>query len=117
MVANVCTALMNMSMLRINQLQPSIQMEEISELGLKILGLIVFEETLYHILEDLREERKHHVVDEIKYLIMKELVRPCQNIETKSSSGLMFDSDKMNEYSFIITAKGLTILEKQIKKT
>jgi hypothetical protein len=92
-------------------------MEEISELGIKVLGLIIFEETLMHILEDLRKEKKHHVIDEIKYLIMKELVRPCTNIETKSRSGLMFDSDMMNEYSFIITAKGLELLEKQMKKS
>ncbi|MDP2175397.1 MAG: hypothetical protein Q8K70_05745 [Bacteroidota bacterium] len=91
-------------------------MDEISELGVKVLGLIIFEETLNHILEDLRNEKKQHVIDEIKYLIMKELIRPCANIETKSKSGLMFDSDMMNEYSFIITAKGLSFLEKHIKK-
>jgi hypothetical protein len=91
-------------------------MEEISELGIKVLELIIFEEPLNHILEDLRNERKHHVIDEIKFLIMKELVRPCQNIATKSNSGLLFDSDKMDEYSFIITAKGLSILENRIKK-
>jgi hypothetical protein len=91
-------------------------MEELSELGEKIIRLLIFEESFVHLVEELRDTSKHHVADELKYLIVKDFIKPCMNVETGQLSSVLFDSDKLDEYTFRLTTKGLNYLEKHLKK-
>jgi hypothetical protein len=38
------------------------------------------------------------------------------NVETGQLSSVLFDSDKLDEYTFRLTTKGLNYLEKHLKK-
>lgn len=89
--------------------------EKLSELSEKIIGMLVYEETYVHLLEDLREEKEYAVADELKLLIAREYVRPCRDVENDSRSGVMYDTDRMRAYSFTLTGKGLNYLEKMGK--
>lgn len=87
-------------------------MDDISVLGKKILSLLIFEETYTNILQDLRLEKRQHIADELKLLIVKEFIKPSRNITTETKSGILFDGDALNDYSFILTTKGVVFLEK-----
>lgn len=91
--------------------------DELNALARQIISLLVFEETFQNLLEDIKDTSRNQVSDELKTLIVQDFVRPCRDLETKTSSGLLYDSDKLENYSFRLTAKGVKMLENILKST
>jgi hypothetical protein len=89
--------------------------DRLSTLSEKIIRLLIFEERYEHILEEIKGEKHSHIADELKLLIARDMVRPCRDLETEKASGILYDSDSMKDYSFTLTSKGLSYLEKFIK--
>lgn len=89
--------------------------ERLSKLSEKIIGCLIFEERFEHLLEEVKEEKQSYIADELKLLIAKDLVRPCRDLETDKASGILYDSDSLKDYSFMLTSKGLSYLETFIK--
>ncbi|MEZ4804048.1 MAG: hypothetical protein R2852_00785 [Bacteroidia bacterium] len=89
--------------------------DEQNPLAKKIISLLVFEESFSSIVSELPDESRYALADEIKSLIVKDLVKPCKNSENNTLSGILYDSDAMNSYTFILTAKGLAYLENNLK--
>lgn len=90
--------------------------EEISPLAREVVSLLVFEETYENIASELPHASAYAVADEIKTLIARDMVKPCRDIATGKSSGFIYDSDRMADYSFTLTAKGMGWLEKILKE-
>lgn len=90
------------------------QNERLDPLAEKIISMLVYEETFVNLLEDLRGFNEYAVADELKQLIAKDFVRPCRDVENDKKSGVLYDSDRMASYSFTLTGKGLTYLEKHL---
>ncbi len=90
-------------------------MDELNILAEKIVSMLIFEENFKHIYEESGEINKNVVQDEVKQLIVSNFVKPVANIETGKRSGIQYDSDKMFEYSFQLTAKGMHYLELKLK--
>lgn len=86
-------------------------MDRLSALSEKILSLLIFEEEYDNILSDVKGEKSSHIGDELKMLIVKDFVRPCREIGSGRKSGFIYDSDKLEHYSFTLTGKGLSYLE------
>jgi hypothetical protein len=90
--------------------------EELSGLAKKIVSLLVFEETFDHIVEDVKDASRYAVADEIKTLIGKDLLHPRKDLVSGKTSGFIYDSDHMEQYSFALTAKGMSLLENLLKE-
>jgi len=82
-----------------------------SKLAELLINRLLFEEPFTHLLEELREYSKYEIADELKWLISKSLVRPAEDMETGKRSGFVYDSDKLSDYSFVLTASGLNYYE------
>jgi len=91
-------------------------MDELNPLAEKIISMLIFEENFNHILDESGEKRKSVVQDEVKQLIATDYVKPTANIETGRRSSIHYDSDKMQDYSFQLTGKGMKYLELKLKK-
>jgi hypothetical protein len=91
-------------------------MERLEPLSEKILALLIFEESFENIASELSSEKKPHVADELKMLIVQDFIRPCRDIENDVRSGFIYDSDKLESYSFTLTGKGLAYIEHFSKK-
>ncbi len=91
-------------------------MDELNPLAEKIIGMLLFEENFNHIVEESGEKSKSVVQDEVKQLIVSDYVKPVANIETGIRSSIHYDSDKMHDYSFQLTGKGMKYLESRLKK-
>lgn len=78
-----------------------------------VLEKLIFEETFENILEECRELALPNVIsDVLKYLIQHKLVVakvPLGN--KKSKPGFMYDSDRMSDYTYQATAKGIKHLQ------
>jgi len=90
--------------------------EELSALAREIISLLVFEETYDNIISETTQVNKYAVTDEIKTLIVKDIIKPCKDILMDKSSGFIYDSDRMKDYSFTLTAKGMGLLEDFLKE-
>lgn len=85
--------------------------ERLNPLAESIMSLLVFEERFESIVSEIKVEKEAAIADELKTLIVRDFIRPCRDIENNNSSGLVYDSDKLNSYSFTLTGRGLTYLE------
>ncbi len=90
-------------------------MEELSDLAKEIIMLLIFEEEFNNIISETKEPNKYAVRDELKNLIVKDFAKPAAEIETSIRKGFTYDSDRMFEYSYCLTAKGYKILEDLLK--
>lgn len=101
---------------RMCQSQNAIQMEEqLDPLAEQIISLLVFEETFEQMVSELPQFSQYAIADELKNLIVKDYARPYRDIETDTTSGILYDSDQLKAYSFTLTAKGITYLENNLK--
>lgn len=91
-------------------------MEDLSELGKEIILLLAFEEEFNKLIAETTEPNKHAVKDELRYLIAKDFAKPAGEIETGIRHGFSYDSDRMFEYSYCLTAKGYQLMEALIQK-
>lgn len=91
-------------------------MDELNPLAEKIISMLIFEENFNHIYEESGEKNRNVVQDEVKQLIVSDYVKPVANIETGKRSSIHYDSDKMHDYSFQLTGKGMKYLELKLKK-
>lgn len=91
-------------------------MERINSLGESILNLLLFEETFDHILDDLKPIKQNVIQDEIKSLIVLDLIKPVKDLDSLKTSGIIYNSDNLREFSYKITAKGISYLEKYLNK-
>jgi len=77
-----------------------------------ILNKLIFRENLASLVEEVgRKEGRFVVADVLKGLLVKGLVQPM----VKGPDGIIkpsyaFDSDNLDEYYFIVTGKGLDLL-------
>jgi len=82
---------------------------ELDPVAQGVLEKLLFEETFDHILEECKEIAAPNVIaDVLKYLIQHRLVVakwPLSN--KKSKSGFMYDTDRMNDYVYQVSTKGL----------
>ena len=74
-----------------------------------VLEKLIFEETFENILQECRDLALPNVItDVLKYLIQHKLVVAKYPAETKKSKpGFMYDSDRMKDYTYQATAKGI----------
>lgn len=91
--------------------------DRLNPLAEKIISLLVFEESFEHILSDLPDVSRYAVGDELKTLIVSDYVKPCREIGSHAGSGMHYDSDKLSDFSFRLSAKGLSYLERNLKNT
>lgn len=91
-------------------------MERINSLGESILNLLLFEETFDHISDELKQYKQNIIQDEIKSLIVLDLIKPVKDLESNKFSGIIYNSDNLREFSYQITAKGISYLEKYLNK-
>ena len=89
--------------------------DKLDPMTLQLLSLLVFEEAFESIVEEMNQYSSFTVADELKWLIAKDWIKPCKHLETETNSGVLYDSDQLNAYSFVLTARGLTQLEMQLK--
>lgn len=90
-------------------------MDELSRLSKEIISLLIFEEEFEKILEETSELNKYAVRDELRGLIVKDLVKPSTEIETGIRKGFIYDSDRMQEFTYCLTAKGYQYLQDILK--
>ena len=86
--------------------------ERLNPLAESILSMLIFEESFGHLLSDLPKENAFAVADELKNLIVRDYVKPCRDLDNDTGSGILYDSDKLTSYSFVLTARGISYLEK-----
>jgi hypothetical protein len=74
-----------------------------------VLEKLIFEERFENILAECRHLALPNVInDALKYLIQHKLVvAKILSENKKSKAGYMYDSDKMKDYTYQATAKGL----------
>jgi hypothetical protein len=89
--------------------------EHLNPLAESIIALLVFEERFESVLDEIPHESRFAVADELKSLIAKDLIRPVRALESNTNSGVLFDSDRLGDYSFTLTAKGIAHLENNMK--
>lgn len=89
--------------------------DKLEPLTLQLMSLLMFEESFEAILNEMKPQSEYTVADELKLLITKDWIKPCKNIETNTNSGVLYDSDQLKAYSFVLTSKGLHALELQLK--
>ncbi len=85
--------------------------EELNSLAAELISLLVFEEEFEKLMEESTELNKYAVRDELRGLIVRDYVKPATEIETGIRKGFTYDSDRMHEYSYCLTAKGYRFLE------
>lgn len=90
--------------------------EKLNPLAETIISRLVFEESFVSILSEIRNESEFSIGDELKTLIVKDYVKPCRDLENDSSSGVLFDSDRLRDYSFTLTGKGISYLSELPQK-
>lgn len=88
---------------------------QLNPLAERILSLLIFEESYGHITEELKDLTQWAVADELKNLIVSDYVRPYRDLSTGRVSGIHYDSDRMESFSFILTSKGIGYLENRSK--
>jgi hypothetical protein len=98
------------------QKEKQVMEEELNPLAKEVILLLVFEEPYGNIISELKSASEYAVTDELKHLIAKDFVKPCKDIVTGKSSGFIYDSDRMQDYSFMLTAKGISYLETFLKE-
>lgn len=89
--------------------------EQLNKLAESIISLLVFEETFESVVLEIPQQSRFAVADELKALISKDLIRPCRALESNTNSGILYDSDRLSDYSFTLTAKGIAHLENNMK--
>ena len=89
--------------------------DKLEPLTLQLMSLLMFEESFESILHEMKPHSEYTISDELKLLIAKDWIKPCKHIETNTNSGVLYDSDQLKAYSFVLTAKGLHELELQLK--
>ncbi len=89
--------------------------EELSPLAREIISRLVFEEVYENIVDELNHANPYEVADEVKTLIARDIVKPCRDLQNGKTSGFIYDSDHMTDYSFTLTAKGMGLLETLLK--
>lgn len=89
--------------------------EQLDPLAVDIISLLVFEETFEQMVDELPQHSQYAIADELKNLMVKDYARPCRELESGKSSGILYDSDHLNAYSFTLTAKGINYLENNLK--
>jgi hypothetical protein len=89
--------------------------DKLEPMTVQLMSLLVFEEAFDSIIQEMHEYSSYTVADELKWLIAKDWIKPCKHIETATQSGVLYDSDQLSAYSFVLTARGLTQLELQLK--
>ncbi len=74
-----------------------------------VLEKLIFEETFENILQECKDLALPNVItDVLKYLIQHKLVVAKYPTETKKSKpGFMYDSDRMKDYTYQATTKGI----------
>lgn len=74
-----------------------------------VLEKLIFEETFENIIQESKDLALPNVIaDVLKYLIQHKLVVAKYPTETKKSkAGFMYDSDRMKDYTYQATAKGI----------
>lgn len=90
-------------------------MDNLSSLSKEIILLLTFEEAFDNIIVETTDANKYAVRDELRGLIVKDLVKPAAELETGIRKGFTYDSDRMQEYSYCLTAKGYSCLENILK--
>lgn len=77
-----------------------------------VLEKLIFEERFENIIQECKELALPNVIaDVLKYLIQHKLVVAKYPTETKKSkAGFMYDSDRMKDYTYQATAKGIKCL-------
>jgi len=83
----------------------------LDDLEKDLLERVIFEETLAHLLEEMGQKRPI-VVDVLKTLIMKDFVQAFYFDEQKNANvaTAFLDADKLDDFLFRITNKGLNAL-------
>ena len=61
------------------------------------------------------EEQLDPLAEQIISLLVFDYARPYRDIENDTTSGILYDSDHLNGYSFTLTARGITYLENNLK--
>jgi len=89
--------------------------EHLNQLAESIIALLVFEERFESVVDEIPQESRFAVADELKSLIAKDLIRPVRALDSNTNSGVLFDSDRLSDYSFTLTAKGIAHLENNMK--
>ena len=92
-----------------------IMVDKLDPMTLQLMSLLVFEEPFESIVQEMHQYSSYTVADELKWLIAKDWIKPCKHLETETNSGVLYDSDQLSAYSFVLTARGLTQLEMQLK--
>ena len=78
-----------------------------------VLEKLIFEENFHHLQEDCKGLAPASVITDIlRHLIHRKLVVAKQPSELKASAGsYLYDADRMHEFTYQSTAKGLKLLE------
>ncbi len=92
-------------------------MDKLNELSENILSKLIFEEKFENLKEDFRPIKTNILKDEIKTLIVLNLIQPVRDLSTNKKSGIIYSSDEMEEFSFVLTSKGLIYIERFMNKT
>lgn len=89
---------------------------ELEPLEKEIISKLIFDEHFENIIADCKSLAIPTVIaDILKYLIHHKLVVAKYHVEpvqgrSKSKSGFMYDSDRMKDYTYRITSKGIKCL-------
>lgn len=88
---------------------------EPDEIDLKVMNLLLFEETFGKIAEELPTYSPNILADVLKHLIVKGWVTPVQFDSRKSfgKQSMFLETDGMRSAYFRLTTKGINLLEKQ----
>lgn len=76
-----------------------------------ILQKLIFAENYENILLECKQLAPDNVITDILKMFLHHKLIVAIPIGKSEKSGFMFDSDKMNQYTYRITAKGLKIIE------
>lgn len=84
------------------------------QLEVKILEHLIFEETIDHILDECKTVAPSNVIIRIlkQLLHQKQVVARTPVPGRSSKPGFIYDSDKMDDYTYQATAKGLNRIGK-----
>lgn len=86
---------------------------DLDKVEIGVLEKLIFEETFENMLQECRDLALPNVIaDVLKYLIQHKLVvAKVPSATKKSKPGFMYDSDRMNDYTYQATAKGIKYLQ------
>jgi len=87
---------------------------ELDPIALGVLEKLIFEEAFDHILQECKDLANSNVIaDVLKYLIQHKLVIAKLPLENRrSKAGFMYDTDRMGDYKYQATAKGIKYIGK-----